>query len=191
MEIRLLSREDLRKIYDGYMVEDFPADELKPWSAIEAMYDRDIYQSYGLYDGQNLLAYACFTGQTKERWLLLDYYAVCAPYRSHGYGSQFLTGLWQTLRNVQGIFVEIEWVDAASNEDERQTRSRRKNFYLRNGLKTTTIRSKLFGVDYEILLMPGIASDLTDAELLEELAKVYQAMFPGRAMDTFVQLTLA
>lgn len=191
MEIREISREALKPIYDEHMVQDFPADELKPWAAIEALYDQGVYKSYGLYDGEALLAYACFTRQTEEAWLLLDYYAVCAAYRSHGYGSQFITKLWQSLQDVQAIFVEIELIESAKDEAERQTRTRRRQFYLRNGLTATKIRTRLFGVDYEMLLMPCAAPKLDDAALLEELRKIYQTMLPPKAFAKFVQLSLA
>ena len=191
MEIREISREALKPIYDQHMVQDFPADELKPWTAIEALYERGVYRGYGLYDGDELLAYACFTRQAEDNWLLLDYYAVCAAYRSHGYGSQFLTKLWQSLQDVQGIFVEIELIESAKDEAERQIRTRRRQFYLRNGLTATKMRTNLFGVDYEMLLMPCAAPQLDDAVLLVELRKVYQTMLPPAAMEKFVHLSLA
>ena len=191
MEIREISREALKPIYDQHMKNDFPADELKPWAAISALYDRGVYQSLGLYEGEELLAYACLTRQAEAAWLLLDYYAVCAAYRSHGYGSQFLTMLWDSLRDTQGIFVEIELITSAKDDDERQIRTRRRQFYLRNGLTATRMRTKLFGVDYEMLFMPCQGPELGDEALLKELAKVYQTMLPEKAFEQFVQLSLA
>ena len=113
MEIKLITREALKPIYEEHMTKDFPADELKPWAAINALYDRGVYQSYGLYEGDELLGYACLTKQSEADWLLLDYYAICAQYRSHGYGSQFITKLWEALKDKQGIFVESEQIDCA------------------------------------------------------------------------------
>lgn len=191
MEIKEISREALKPIYDKHMVQDFPADELKPWVAIEALYDHGVYRSYGLYEDEELLAYACLTRQKDEAWLLLDYYAVCAAYRSHGYGSQFITMLWESLKEVQGIFVEIELIGSAKDETERQVRNRRRKFYLRNGLTATQMRTRLFGVDYEMLFMPCAGPQLDDAALLEELRKVYQTMLPAKVFDQFVQLSLA
>ena len=191
MEIREISREALKPIYDDHMVQDFPADELKPWPAIAALYDLGVYRSYGLYEGEELLAYACLTRQKDEAWLLLDYYAVCAAYRSQGYGSQFLTKLWQSLRDTQGIFVEIELVESAKDEAERQIRLRRRQFYLRNGLTATQMRTRLFGVDYEMLFMPCAGPKLDDQALLDELRKIYQTILPPQAFDKFVQLSLA
>lgn len=195
MELCLLNRENVKTIYDSHMVRDFPDDELKPWAAINTLYDKGIYQCYGLYDGGQLLAYACFTGQAGGTWLLLDYYAVCSGYRERGYGSKFLNALWQTLQNVRGIFVEIELVDCAADEEDRCTRERRRNFYLRGGLRATAIRNRLFGVDYEVLLMPcagqELDEELSDRELLAEMTRIYQTIMPDKAFADFVELTLA
>lgn len=190
MDIRPITKEALKPIYHNHMVNDFPADELKPWSAIHALYDRGIYESYGLYDGSELLAYACLTRQQDEAWYLLDYYAVCAQYRSHGYGSQFITMLWQACQHLQGIFVEIEQIDQANDQDERAIRERRRNFYLRNGLKTTSIRTQLFGVHYEMLYMPCATLQPEDQTLLGELTKIYQTIVPAQLYQQNVQLTL-
>ncbi len=191
MEIKLISREALKMIYEEHMVLDFPADELKPWAAISALYDRGVYQSYGLYDGEALLGYACLTKQAEADWLLLDYYAICAKYRSHGYGSQFITKLWEALKDKQGIFVEIELIACAKDEAEREIRTRRRQFYLRNGLVATRMRTRLFGVDYEMLFMPCAAPALSDEALLKELCKVYQTMLPPKVFDAYVKLELA
>ena len=40
MEIREISREALKPIYDQHMVQDFPADELNTRTDIEEVYDR-------------------------------------------------------------------------------------------------------------------------------------------------------
>ena len=191
MEIKLISREALKMIYEEHMVVDFPADELKPWAAINALYDRGVYQSYGLYEGEALLGYACLTKQAEADWLLLDYYAICAKYRSHGYGSQFITKLWEALKDKQGIFVEIELIACAKDDAEREIRTRRRQFYLRNGLEATRMRTKLFGVDYEMLFMPCAGPALSDEALLKELCKVYQTMLPPKAFDAYVKLELA
>ncbi len=191
MEIKLITREALKPIYEEHMTKDFPADELKPWAAINALYDRGVYQSYGLYEGDELLGYACLTKQAEADWLLLDYYAICAQYRSHGYGSQFITKLWEALKDKQGIFVEIEQIDCAKDEAEREIRTRRRQFYLRNNLQPTQMRTTLFGVAYEMLFMPCAGPMLDDEALLQELRKVYQTMLPPKAFDAFVQLSLA
>ncbi len=49
------------------------------------------------------------------------------------------------------IFGEVENVASAKNEEERGTRQKRIDFYLRNGAVMTGVNCHLFGVDYNIM----------------------------------------
>ena len=82
MELKQLTKEEVKIIYIEHMVMDFPQEELKPIDAIERLIERKIYKCYGLYDNRELLAYAFFN--TSKSYLLLDYYSVCEKYRSKG-----------------------------------------------------------------------------------------------------------
>ena len=46
MEIRLLNESQIKDIYNDYMKEDFPEDELKPLSALMKMYNEEMYFAY-------------------------------------------------------------------------------------------------------------------------------------------------
>ena len=79
--------------------------------------------------------------------ILLDYLAVHEKRRDKGVGSAMLQALL-TLYEGRGLFVEIE---AADRDDPTGEKSRRKAFYLRNGLDDMHVIAILFGVRMELL----------------------------------------
>ena len=59
MKLRLLSLEETKRIYDRYMVRDFPPAERKPFASIRQLMEAGLYEPLGAEaeDGR-LLAYA-------------------------------------------------------------------------------------------------------------------------------------
>ena len=153
MKIETLALEQARTLYNERLKRDFPPDELKPFSAIEAALREGRYACYGWCEGDDILAYAFFV--TLGQWALLDYYAVRKDLRDTGLGSGFLKALVPgPLEGFDCALVEVEDPDAADNPDERARRDRRLRFYLRNGLAETGVRAVTFGVEYRVLTMP-------------------------------------
>ena len=75
------------------------------------------------------------------------------------------------------MFFEVERPDEAPGMDERNTRERRVSFYRKNGLRDTEIRSRVFGVGYQIMYLP-CRENVPDPELKPELNRLYHKMFP-------------
>ena len=48
--ISLLSKEQMKFIFDNYMIKDFPESELKPWKKIENGLLQDSYFAYGMFE---------------------------------------------------------------------------------------------------------------------------------------------
>ena len=94
--LKELSREEMRRLYDERMQEDFPPAELKPWKRIEEMLSGGIYFAYGFCEEERITAYAFFVVQGAS--VLLDYYAVSREARGRGIGSRFLRLLKEELR---------------------------------------------------------------------------------------------
>ena len=184
MTARKLDKISIEKIYENHLVFDFPKDEVKPLATIINGFDKGVYNAYGLYDGNQLLAYAFFIIDKKCR--LLDYFAVVRGKRGGGIGSHFLNMLKAELKPVcELVIIESENPDTAQNESQKITRLRRIDFYLKNGLIDTKSRAKVFGVEYKILSLPlshtakftpqiylSIYKNLLTKELFEENIKV-------------------
>lgn len=185
MNLKLLSNEDIEKIYNKHMIIDFPSEELKPIDMILNLIKRKIYRCYGLYNNKELVAYVFLV--TSKSYLLLDYYSVCAKYRNKGIGSEFLNILKKNCKSYRGIMVEVEKVECASNENEKVDRIRRIDFYKKNGMRMTNISSELFNVNYSIMCLCNI--ELEDSVIYEELKNIYKKMIPSKFYSKYVKVS--
>ena len=160
MQMVPLTEAEMQSIYMTHMGHDFPPAELKPWKNIKQMLDLEQYTAYGLKDGKEIKAYAFFVKEATAGGIwLLDYYAVCQPYRSHGYGSLFLQRMRRELADCGGILLESERIRSAENEEDYGIRSRRIAFYQKNGCLFTGLEACVWDVDYTILYLPMIRTD--------------------------------
>lgn len=156
-EVRPLTLPEVRQVYKSCMISDFPDDERKPLSMIEAALSRGEYRCLGAMGEGGVLAYAFFVrierdGQTLE---LFDYLAVRRDLRDSGVGSAFLRALCAgPLREADCVLLEVDNPEFAPDAAERGIRERRLRFYLRNGLSDTGVRASVFGVEYIVLTLP-------------------------------------
>jgi len=124
----------------------FPASERKPFRIIRRMYadgKADVICAYE--SGAFVGFYSTING---ERLVLLDYLAVRKKKRSCGAGSHMLSH-FQNAYEGCGVFVEIE--NAFENCKNREERLRRRNFYIKNGMKPMNVLACVFGVNMELL----------------------------------------
>ena len=185
MNLKQLSNEDIENVYNKHMIMDFPSEELKPVDVIQKLIKRKIYICYGLYNNEELLAYAFLA--TSKLYLLIDYYSVCAKYRNIGIGSKFLNILNKNCKNYDGIIVEVEKVECASNETEKVVRKRRIDFYTKNGMRMTNISCELFTVNYSIMCLYKI--ELDDLAIYEGLKNIYKEMIPSKFYSKYVKIS--
>lgn len=170
MYIRTLNTEEMRVVYDRFMVEDFPKEELKSFRIIERLMRDGQYICCGLF-GENkadgsvpeaLCGYGLYVFQEENgvRNYLIDYLAIRKDVRDRGIGSAFLRDAAKVLPGPVGMcLVEAEDPESAADAAERTVRKRRIAFYERGGYHDTGIRVCLFGVRYVILEKAGRASD--------------------------------
>ena len=173
--LHFLFGREIEVIYNHYMKTDFPEAELKPLETIQAMTEAGFYEPYGLYEEGVLRGYAFFVAGPE--YCLMDYYAVLPEDRNSGFGSRFMKMIHRHFREKKGVFFEVERPDEAPGMDERNTRERRVKFYRKNGLRDTEIRSRVFGVGYQIMYLP-CQENVPDPELKPELNRLYHKMFP-------------
>lgn len=170
-ELRNLSTEEMREIYNKHMISDFPKSELPPLNVLEERRERDIYDCLGLFENGELKAYAFFVLNRERKYLLLDFLAVCQEGRGGGYGSHFLQLMREYYKDQNGILLECESERASQDEKEWQMRHRRIHFYEKNGCIVTKTKCMLFGVEMDILYLPIQEKDC-DSE--EEINQIYR-----------------
>ncbi|HJD20193.1 MAG TPA: GNAT family N-acetyltransferase [Candidatus Gemmiger faecigallinarum] len=175
MEIRLLQEREAEQIYRSYMERDFPPSELKPFSSVQDLMRRGLYEPLALYQDGALAAYAWQTVLGERRGALLDYFAVLPGLRGGGVGTQALQALAAYYApRKQTLIIECE--HPALAPDPAAAR-RRIGFYLRAGARATAMESLLFGVRYQIYALPCGGFE-PDAELRADLEALYRAMVP-------------
>lgn len=185
---QLLSPEQVADIFHTHMQQDFPPAEVKPLAVLHDLMRRGVYAPYGWFDETGALtAYTFFVKAPQGEILLLDYFAVCSSYRSHGYGSQCLAQMMTLHQGTKGILAEVEDPTKSNSAEEEKIRTRRVAFYQRNGLRQTTVRSVLFGVPYVMHYYP-LAADCDDKQLQQELEAIYHTLFPQKVYEAHAKI---
>ena len=170
-------------LYRRELKGTFPPSELKPLRTIQRHMRAGRYPVWGLYQGEELTAYALLWQTVDGRAVLLDYLGVPRERRGQGWGSRMLAQLRRIYGERAAILAEVEAPEAAEPE-ERALQERRLDFYRRAGFRYAGFDSRLFGVHYRLLAAgPG-----EEPELLEAYRTLYQGHFPGAVFRRFVQI---
>lgn len=179
MNIKSLNFEQLNEIYNTRMKIDFPPSELRPFSSMEYLTEQGLYRAFAYGDDVTTLGYALFAENKSAA--LLDYFAVDANCRGQGIGGKFLSGI----RAMAGEFtapyvlIEVESVESAQTQEQIDERERRIRFYKHCGCVPTGVFSFLFGVEYQILILPlAEACEPDDTEVFSSLMSVYRMIVP-------------
>lgn len=195
MYLKELNVKDFTTIYETYMTDDFPSDELKPLERMVHTMETGLSSAFGLYEKDDLRAYAVFIIPEGQPYGLLDYLAVVKQYRGTGIGHRFFALIENALKAkypwLEGFFIESENIDFAANAREGEIRRRRITFYENNGCRITRLGSCLFGVTYSILLYrftQNADNEEDTTQLFTALDKVYAAMFKKHHYENEVRL---
>lgn len=198
--ISLLSKEQMKFIFDNYMIKDFPESELKPWKKIENGLLQDSYFAYGMFEDivihgessnikgngcvDGLKAYAFFIKSNKFNTYLLDYFAVLSGKRQSGIGSAYL----QELKNIavkdnKELILEVENPYYESDLQKKENMLKRIQFYKKNHINVSNVSCNFMSNEYRILY----ASDKGNDEQIRELTEnVYRDFFGDKLVDNEV-----
>ena len=168
---RLLTADELTKVYLNEMRRDFPQSELKPLSMILNSEAAGTAHTWGVFDGDALMAYLLMVRPVGCAASQLDYFAVLPPYREAGLGASLLAALPNHENGVGSILIEAECPEKA--EDEAMA-VRRLGFYARCGAKDTGWTEHLFDAWFRVLVLP-CSRQTPDAEtVVQQLADCYR-----------------
>ena len=183
MELTLLNKEQLTKLYNEELVFDFPKAELKPLWAMHRLMDMGQYDPLLVSENGEALGYAMVWLPRERNGALLEYLGVLRGKRNGGLGAQILTLLAE---RYSQLFGEAE---APSSDDpaENDLRRRRLGFYQRNGFRILDYECALFGVHFNCLYR-GFETDDRKVEKLHR--SVYADYFTPAHMERFIQLPL-
>ncbi|WP_228410420.1 GNAT family N-acetyltransferase [Erysipelothrix piscisicarius] len=171
-EIKELDYEAFIPIYNNFMINDFPDDELRSLHSIKRMFK----------DGR----YSVLVMVEDERVALLDYYAVTQARRGQGIGTLFLQKIRETL-DGDGLLIESERPDKAETEDDRIIRTKRIDFYEQNDSVVTEYTWEAYGVIYNLLYLP-IAKDVDAVDVGFKIKEMYGFTLPKALLEKYTKL---
>ena len=150
-ELRLLTARQLRQVYRERVRSDFPPSERRPLASMEHLRAAGVYDTWGMYEGEELLAYAFLWRSEAYGVALLDYLAVCREGRGRGTGTLALS-LLQARYGGCSLLVEAEAQEEGVPPEENALRARRLSFYERSGFRRLDYQTRIFGVQYAMLV---------------------------------------
>ena len=184
-ECKRLDLDALHLVYREHLTPDFPPAERKPLSAMEKLLSAGRYEPWGLYRGEELMAYALRWRDPEGGFVLLDYLGVCRDKpRGQGIGTVMVAHLMGQYRHVSGILVEAEAEGDDASPEENGLRARRLAFYRRLGFRELGYVARIFGVRYAMLLY----GDRTGEEAMEAHQRLYHYEFSPWLYDRFIHI---
>lgn len=169
---RLLTANELTRVYLDEMRRDFPPTELKPLSVILNSEAAGEAHTWGVFDGETLVAYLLMVHTKGASAVLLDYFAVLPQYRASGIGAKLLAKLPEKEESA-AILIESELPEKA---DDPAMAVRRLGFYARCGARDIGWTEKLFGASwFRILALSARSVPVLSAdEVVDALADCYR-----------------
>ncbi|MDE7289982.1 MAG: GNAT family N-acetyltransferase [Oscillospiraceae bacterium] len=153
----------------------FPADERAPMWLLAWKSEKDYVDFWGLYaDGKWAgLAYVISEGTASY----LFYLALSENLRGKGLGSKALQSLKKHY-STQRLFLALEQLDeSAENYEER---IRRRNFYLKNGLKPLPLTIREATVTYDVMGTGEIAPEEYESMMKKYLGSASKIVSASR-----------
>lgn len=181
-----LDKEAIETFYP-WLLDNFPADEVKPLPWIKAMLARGDYSLFAWQEEAQPLGLAFFYhDQEGEAPALLDYLLIHPKAQGQGLGSKLLSTLMESESLKNGFLVELERLDQAKTEEDYHKRQRRRSFYQKLGFQATDLLPEVFGVGYRIYHSPTLKQ--AESQLKARYLTIYQAMIPETLFQEQVKL---
>ena len=181
MELKILSNELLLLWYEKFLKEDFVSDEIKPIENILTLIKNGRYEVYGVFQDDEMIAYASFWKKENINLVLLDYLGVSKKYRNQGVGSKILILIKEILGNMPYV-VEAE-IPTGSSLEEDKIRKRRIEFYERNGCKKVYLMATC-GMKWQTLVNSKNEIDQ------KELAKLHKELYEEKRTDVKIPVSI-
>ena len=181
MELKILSNELLLLWYEKFLKEDFVSDEIKPIENILTLIKNGRYEVYGVFQDDEMIAYASFWKKENINLILLDYLGVSKKYRNQGIGSKILVLIKEMLGNIPYV-VEAE-IPTGSSLEEDKIRKRRIEFYERNDCKKVYLMATC-GMKWQTLVNSKNEIDQ------KELAKLHKELYEEKRTDVKIPVSI-
>ena len=187
--LRQLALSEMKDIYEKWMKEDFPPDELKKWQMIQDLSRRGIYEGISALDGDKIVGYAFFSIDATRRFYLLDYFAILKEFRGMGYGACMLKLIAERYKDADILLCEVENPFVESITTIKQQEQKRLEFYLKNNWEDTEIDALMYGVEYR-LLNAKLENDIKVANIQKAYESIYRTAIPKEDLEPNMMLRM-
>ena len=144
----------------------FPANERIP---IKHLLDDKIKREFwAFFDGDLFCGFS--NSITHGSITNIVYFAVVPELRSRGYGSKILQAIRRQHPDTR-IVVDIEVEEDSKDAEELERRSRRRDFYQRNGFDAAPVEYHWQGEHYRLLSAGGTVTDKEFRDFWKEILK--------------------
>ena len=167
MRLGKLTNDQVEKVYQERMIEDFPPNELDPLAVIMKAVEQGNYVCLGLMDGEEIAGYAFLIKHGED--YLIDYLAIYPKWRNHGLWGELVHQVGEYLVNAQSIIGEVENPEFAVDAADEEIRTKRLEFYLGKGFRDTGVRTTYFEAPFIVLEM-----ERTPVHTAEEIKALYE-----------------
>ena len=173
IRLQIMKIEELTQVYNNYLLKDFPPDEVKPLSAMEAMIEKGCYEPLAIICDEQACGYALMTLIPKCDYVLLDYLSIYPDMRGKSLGSHALSAL-KEYYSTKSIFIESENPDFLTDKVQA---IKRLAFYERNGVNDSQVLSTIWGVHY---INYYLGSDTLSPDYCKTaIETIYKTMIPN------------
>ena len=151
MILKEFNFKTIKQIYKQRMKTDFPSNERIPYFMLKKLLKKGITKFFLYKEDEKIKGYAvCIES---DKIVFLYYFAIFKEYRGNGCGSKFIEELAEFYEDKKAIICEVESIETAKNDSEKNIRKRRVDFYKRLGFKIVDeIKYIAYGVDYKIII---------------------------------------
>lgn len=181
--LRAMTEEETAYWYHHELCEAFPPQERKPLADILALRSCGRYELLGFFEPPSggspaqMIGYATLWKAPELRTMLLDYLGVTASMRNAGVGSRILSHLKQHCAG-RPLLVESE-APSSDDTEENRIRTRRIQFYVRNGF-TPVYEMATCGLRWQAMLLG--TPPATSCDAFRHLMHEHKALYgPGRS----------
>lgn len=185
MEYKVLDFKQISDIYYTHMPEAFPKEEIRSYQNLKSLLERGAYQAIAGFEKDELCIYAFFAVDKDNNNYLLDYFASIKGKRGAGLGSKFLSEVPRLIKSFNILFLETERIECAKTLEETEIRTRRINFYKRNGYEMTAVKSIVWDYPFNVMYYKNSKTCEYD-EVKSALTDMYKVIFTKEVFETKV-----
>lgn len=182
--MREIDKTEFENVYK-IMKKDFFSGELKPIEEIINSFDEGRYRCFVYEREDRILGYATLVKGDNPNIALLDYFAIDESVRGKGFGSKFISDLFD-----KGFFdiilIEVESVDDSIDNNDFLNRKKRIKFYKNNGAKFVEGTVYLSGHKYGV--MAFVKDRYIDIDAEKEIDAIYRLNLSNIIYRKFVKV---